>query len=201
MSSHHPIKEGKMLCSDCHDSHGQTTGNLLEPTVNLVCYKCHMEKQGPFVYEHPPVTESCSICHEPHGTVANSLLHRDRTTRRCGETSAPIRRCSARFTATARSVTARSMAAICRRRIETTSSSASDLKQAAGQDRIETFDKTIAKRPLRAMAIRGALSLIDVAATSACRVTGGLIGISGHDSVHHLHGGDRPGDGALRRRR
>jgi DmsE family decaheme c-type cytochrome len=79
MSSHHPIKEGKMLCSDCHDSHGQTTGNLLEPTVNLVCYKCHMEKQGPFVYEHPPVTESCSICHEPHGTVANSLLHQPTT--------------------------------------------------------------------------------------------------------------------------
>jgi len=79
MSSHHPIKEGKMVCSDCHDAHGQTTGNLLEPTVNLVCYKCHMEKQGPFVYEHPPVTENCGICHEPHGTVANSLLRQPTT--------------------------------------------------------------------------------------------------------------------------
>ncbi len=79
MSSHHPIKEGKMLCSDCHDSHGQTTGNLLEPTVNLVCYKCHMEKQGPFVFEHPPVTENCDICHEPHGTVANNLLRQPTT--------------------------------------------------------------------------------------------------------------------------
>jgi DmsE family decaheme c-type cytochrome len=74
MPSHHPIKEGKMVCSDCHDPHGQTEDNLKEPTVNMVCYKCHAEKQGPFAYEHPPVTENCAICHEPHGTVANNLL-------------------------------------------------------------------------------------------------------------------------------
>ena len=79
MPSHHPIKEGKMLCSDCHDAHGQTQGNLREPTVNLVCWRCHAEKQGPFAYEHPPVTENCSICHEPHGTVANNLLHQPTT--------------------------------------------------------------------------------------------------------------------------
>jgi DmsE family decaheme c-type cytochrome len=75
MPSHHPIKEGKMTCSDCHDAHGQTEDNLREPTVNMVCYRCHAEKQGPFAYEHPPVTENCAICHNPHGTVANNLLH------------------------------------------------------------------------------------------------------------------------------
>jgi DmsE family decaheme c-type cytochrome len=79
MPSHHPIKEGKMVCSDCHDPHGQTEDNLKEPTVNMVCYKCHAEKQGPFAYEHPPVTENCGICHEPHGTVANNLLHQPTT--------------------------------------------------------------------------------------------------------------------------
>ena len=79
MPSHHPIKEGKMVCSDCHDAHGQTEGNLKEPTVNMVCYRCHAEKQGPFAYEHPPVTEDCSICHDPHGTVANNLLHQPAT--------------------------------------------------------------------------------------------------------------------------
>lgn len=79
MPSHHPIKEGKMVCSDCHDAHGQTEDNLKEPTVNLVCYKCHAEKQGPFAYEHPPVTENCAICHEPHGTVANNLLRQPAT--------------------------------------------------------------------------------------------------------------------------
>jgi predicted CXXCH cytochrome family protein len=30
--------------------------------------------EGPFIYEHPPVTEDCMICHTPHGSVANSLL-------------------------------------------------------------------------------------------------------------------------------
>jgi len=74
LQSHHPIKEGKMVCSDCHDAHGQLEKNLKAESVNLVCWKCHADKQGPFVYEHPPVTENCSICHEPHGTVANNLL-------------------------------------------------------------------------------------------------------------------------------
>ena len=79
MPSHHPIKEGKMMCSDCHDPHGQTEDNLKEPTINMVCYKCHAEKQGPFAYEHPPVTENCAICHNPHGTVANNLLRQPAT--------------------------------------------------------------------------------------------------------------------------
>jgi len=79
MSSHHPIREGKMFCSDCHDSHGQFEKNLNQPTINMVCYKCHADKQGPFVYEHPPVTENCAICHNPHGTVANNLLRQPTT--------------------------------------------------------------------------------------------------------------------------
>jgi DmsE family decaheme c-type cytochrome len=79
MPSHHPIKEGKLVCSDCHDGHGQAQDNLKESTVNMVCYKCHAEKQGPFAYEHPPVTEDCGICHDPHGTVANNLLHQPTT--------------------------------------------------------------------------------------------------------------------------
>ena len=63
-----------MVCSDCHDPHGQLERNLKAETVNLLCYKCHAEKQGPFAYPHPPVTENCAICHEPHGTVADNLL-------------------------------------------------------------------------------------------------------------------------------
>lgn len=79
MPSHHPIREGKMVCSDCHDGHGQFKGNLREATVNQVCYRCHAEVQGPFVYEHPPVTEDCTICHQPHGTVENNLLRQPTT--------------------------------------------------------------------------------------------------------------------------
>ena len=65
-----------MVCSDCHDPHGQYLDNLREETVNMVCYRCHAEKQGPFAFEHPPVTERCTICHEPHGTVAKKLLRK-----------------------------------------------------------------------------------------------------------------------------
>jgi DmsE family decaheme c-type cytochrome len=79
LPSHHPIREGKMVCSDCHDAHGQAERNLNAETVNLTCYKCHADKQGPFVYQHAPVEEDCSICHNPHGTVANNLLHQPTT--------------------------------------------------------------------------------------------------------------------------
>jgi len=82
LPSHHPIREGKMVCSACHDSHGQAKGNLKEDSINRTCGECHAEKEGPFVYEHAPVTENCAICHEPHGTVANNLL-REPTTFLC----------------------------------------------------------------------------------------------------------------------
>lgn len=79
LPSHHPLQQGKMRCTSCHDTHGGATGNLKEPTINLVCYKCHADKQGPFVYQHPPVEENCDICHNPHGTVANNLMRQPTT--------------------------------------------------------------------------------------------------------------------------
>ena len=68
-----------MICSDCHDGHGQAKDNLKTETVNALCYECHAEKQGPFVWEHAPVTENCCHCHNPHGAVANNLLHQPTT--------------------------------------------------------------------------------------------------------------------------
>ncbi len=68
-----------MVCSDCHDAHGQAEKGLREPTLNDVCYRCHGEKHGPFAYDHPPVTEDCSICHEAHGTVNDNLLRQPAT--------------------------------------------------------------------------------------------------------------------------
>jgi DmsE family decaheme c-type cytochrome len=79
MPSHHPIGEGKLVCSDCHESHGQGHGSLRAESLNQLCFQCHTEKEGPFVWEHAPVTESCAICHAPHGTVANNLLHQPTT--------------------------------------------------------------------------------------------------------------------------
>ncbi len=73
--SRHPIKEGKVACSDCHNPHGSAGRALLvRDNVNDTCYACHMEKRGPFVRNHQPVQEDCTICHNPHGTTAPNLL-------------------------------------------------------------------------------------------------------------------------------
>ncbi len=74
-SSHMPIREGKMTCSSCHNPHGSYAEALLnEATVNDNCYRCHAEKRGPFLWEHPPVRESCLNCHDPHGSINDFLL-------------------------------------------------------------------------------------------------------------------------------
>lgn len=77
LSSRHPVREGRMTCTSCHSAHGGVQGASTVKTaerVNDLCYTCHASKQGPFVFEHEPVEESCLTCHDPHGTVANNLL-------------------------------------------------------------------------------------------------------------------------------
>jgi DmsE family decaheme c-type cytochrome len=74
-SSHMPVREGKMTCSNCHNPHGSYSEALLkEATVNDTCYKCHAEKRGPFLWEHAPVRESCLNCHEAHGSNNDFML-------------------------------------------------------------------------------------------------------------------------------
>ena len=71
----HPILEGKVACSDCHNPHGSIGRALMKrDSVVDTCYQCHAEKRGPFVHAHEPVNEDCSICHNPHGTVVDSML-------------------------------------------------------------------------------------------------------------------------------
>lgn len=73
--SRHPVREGKVICSDCHNAHGSAgPGMMTRDSINDTCYTCHMEKRGPFVRNHPPVQENCSLCHNPHGTTAPNLL-------------------------------------------------------------------------------------------------------------------------------
>jgi DmsE family decaheme c-type cytochrome len=74
----HRVNEGLIQCQDCHNVHG---GDVLERSLrtsarqDFVCFKCHSDKQGPFVFEHAPVrTEGCISCHTPHGSVNPRLL-------------------------------------------------------------------------------------------------------------------------------
>ena len=72
---HHPLREGKMSCADCHDPHGGVRGdNLRAASANQLCLRCHSQYRGPFAYQHPPVTENCLICHSPHGSPNTNLL-------------------------------------------------------------------------------------------------------------------------------
>jgi DmsE family decaheme c-type cytochrome len=72
MPSHHPVKEGKVDCSNCHSPHDNSP--LQVEGAKTGCVKCHNEKAGPFKYEHSPVAEDCTTCHTPHGSVNQDLL-------------------------------------------------------------------------------------------------------------------------------
>jgi DmsE family decaheme c-type cytochrome len=73
--SRHPVLEGKVACSDCHNAHGSVGPKLMKrDSVVDTCYQCHAEKRGPFVHNHEPVAEDCGNCHNPHGTVVESML-------------------------------------------------------------------------------------------------------------------------------
>ena len=74
-ASSHPLRFGAMACTDCHDPHDGANDFLLKrSTVNDTCYTCHAEKRGPFLWEHAPVSEDCSLCHNPHGSNHEALL-------------------------------------------------------------------------------------------------------------------------------
>lgn len=74
MPSRHPIREDKVSCLDCHNVHGGSVALMQENTGRELCFSCHPEKEGPFVYEHAPANEDCMLCHTPHGSVADNLL-------------------------------------------------------------------------------------------------------------------------------
>ncbi len=68
-TSHHPVREGKMSCSSCHNPHDGSRPKMIKgDSINELCYTCHTEKRGPFLFEHAAVREDCVSCHEPHGT-------------------------------------------------------------------------------------------------------------------------------------
>ena len=95
--SRHPVNEKfvshqKLTCSSCHDTMGSFVaenvdsftsrlgtgrGKMLRAdSTNELCFRCHAEKRGPFLWEHPPVEENCLICHDSHGSNHSKLLVR-----------------------------------------------------------------------------------------------------------------------------
>jgi DmsE family decaheme c-type cytochrome len=87
MPSKHRVNEGVVKCSDCHNPHGSfaTTDRMGGSSVMLQpafdneepCLKCHVDKRGPFVFEHASVrVEGCQACHVPHGSMNARLMRR-----------------------------------------------------------------------------------------------------------------------------
>lgn len=76
--STHPTRDGQMACGDCHAPHAakDEVAMLGANTVNELCYDCHAEKRGPFLWEHQPASEDCTSCHKPHGSSHAALLTR-----------------------------------------------------------------------------------------------------------------------------
>lgn len=73
--SHHPIREGRTLCSDCHNVHGSgLTKYRNAPSSRELCLSCHTQYRGPFIRDHAPVADDCMQCHKPHGAVEDNLL-------------------------------------------------------------------------------------------------------------------------------
>ena len=73
--SHHPVREGQMACSECHNVHGEDgSGLMVKANTRAKCVSCHAEKRGPFLWEHAPAAEDCTLCHDPHGSNQPALL-------------------------------------------------------------------------------------------------------------------------------
>ena len=73
----HPVLDGKMSCSSCHDPHKGPAvrgGGTSLLTEHDTCGQCHTAQRGPFVFEHEAVREGCTTCHDPHGTVNDKML-------------------------------------------------------------------------------------------------------------------------------
>jgi DmsE family decaheme c-type cytochrome len=74
----HRVNEKLITCSDCHSVHGGLVmSRSLRTTAGQeqVCFKCHRDKQGPFLFEHLPVkAEGCVSCHTPHGSTNPRLM-------------------------------------------------------------------------------------------------------------------------------
>ncbi len=90
---HHKVLEGQMKCSDCHNAHGEfeLKNARLSVGADVACIKCHSDKQGPFVYEHLPITtEGCATCHNTHGSTNPKMLKRNQVRQLCLECHSSI---------------------------------------------------------------------------------------------------------------
>ena len=86
MPFHHRVNERLVQCSDCHNPHGTVEAKQVRTSAaqDAVCFTCHADKRGPFVYEHEPIkVEGCESCHTPHGSPNPHMLKTSNVNQLC----------------------------------------------------------------------------------------------------------------------
>ncbi len=72
---HTPVKAGD--CSDCHNPHASSHGQLLEEEISAICTSCHADvvpEETKSIHESV-VGGNCVVCHDPHASDnPNSLV-------------------------------------------------------------------------------------------------------------------------------
>ena len=75
LNERHRLQEGIMECTSCHNPHEPALRERLGGFKHETCLQCHVDKGGPFMYEHGASRiEGCSSCHEVHGSPNRHLL-------------------------------------------------------------------------------------------------------------------------------
>jgi DmsE family decaheme c-type cytochrome len=75
LNERHRLQEGILGCTDCHDQHAPSARERLGGFKNESCFKCHADKEGPYLYEHDASrVEGCSACHDAHGNPNRHML-------------------------------------------------------------------------------------------------------------------------------
>jgi predicted CXXCH cytochrome family protein len=77
LASAHPVADGRMTCTDCHDPHKGSAimgGGTALHAENDSCFTCHSAQRGPHAFEHEAMRDGCTVCHDVHGSVNPKLL-------------------------------------------------------------------------------------------------------------------------------
>jgi len=84
LNERHRLQEGILSCTTCHNPHEPAIRERLGGFKHESCLKCHMDKGGPYLYEHGSSRiEGCTVCHEVHGTPNRHMLTHQSTSDLC----------------------------------------------------------------------------------------------------------------------
>jgi DmsE family decaheme c-type cytochrome len=82
--NHHPVPEGRMHCSSCHDVHGARFKLHDLELKEGRCVGCHSAYRGPFVFTHQVTRrDGCVACHVAHGSSNKRMLQEATTQQNC----------------------------------------------------------------------------------------------------------------------